>query len=198
MRRLAIATALTVAFAGVAAAQTVATPVYLAPYRAFTDYEIGGAFSTPGGGIAIEGAYRFGMDQFDVGFRLGILDGEGDNVNALLAGVEARTRLFNHSEDFPLDGALMAGFGGQFGDGYAVGILPVGFSLGRRVNLDSGISLSPYVQPTLAFAFGDTGENVLVSLGIGMDLKLSNRLDLRLSGGIGDIDGIAIGLSWVK
>ena len=46
--------------------------------------------------------------------------------------------------------------------------------------------------------FGDTGENVLVSLGIGMDFKLSNRLDLRLSGGIGDIDGIAIGLSWVK
>ncbi|HEX9164891.1 MAG TPA: hypothetical protein VF862_03215, partial [Gemmatimonadales bacterium] len=64
--------------------------------------------------------------------------------------------------------------------------------------LDNGVSLSPYVQPTLAFAFGDTGENVLVSLGIGLDFKLSNRLDLRLSGGIGDIDGIAIGLSWVK
>jgi hypothetical protein len=193
-----MATVLTVAFAGVAAAQTVATPVYLAPHRAFTDYEIGGAFSTPGGGIAIEGAYRFGMDRFDVGFRLGILDGDGDNVNAMLAGVEARTRLFDHNQDFPLDGALMAGFGGQFGDGYALGLLPVGFSLGRRVNLDSGLSLSPYVQPTLAFAFGDRSENVLVSLGIGLDFKLSDRLDLRLSGGIGDIDGIAIGLSWVK
>ena len=198
MRKLVIAAVMTVAFTGVAAAQTVATPVYLAPYRAFTNYEIGGAFSTPGGGIAIEGAYRYGQDRFDIGFRLGILDGDGDNVNALLAGIDARTRLFEHSEDFPLDGALMAGFGGQFGDGYAVGILPVGFSLGRRVLLDSGVSLSPYVQPTLAFAFGDTSENVLVSLGIGLDFKLSNRLDLRLSGGIGDIDGIAIGLSWVK
>lgn len=198
MRKLAIATALTVAFAGVAAAQTVATPVYLAPYRAFEKYELGGAFSTPGGGLAIEGAYRYGMDRFDIGFRLGILDGDGDNVNALLAGVEARTRIVQHSEDFPLDGALMAGFGTQLGDGYAFGIIPVGFSLGRRIDLEDGMSLIPYLQPTLAFAFGDTSENVLVSLGIGVDFKLSRRLDLRLSGGIGDIDGIAIGLSWVK
>jgi hypothetical protein len=198
VRRLAIATALTVAFAGVAAAQTVATPVYLAPYRAFTDYEIGGAFSAPGGGFAIEGAYRYGMDRFDVGFRLGMLDGDGDNINALLAGVEARTRILEHSEDFPLDGALMAGIGTQLGDGYAYGIIPVGFSLGRRVDLDNGMSLISYLQPTLGVAFGDTSENIVVSLGIGLDFKLSRRLDLRVNGGIGDIDGIAIGLSWVK
>ncbi len=193
---IAVAAALTLISAGEARAQTVGTPVFMAPYRAFTKYEIGGYISDPGGGDwALEGFYRYGWKKNDVGFRLGILDA-GD-TDLLLAGADFRTRLLTHSNSFPLDGALTLGLGGAFGDNSVV-YIPVGFSLGRRLDLEnSKVSFVPYVQPTLTPAFGSGDSDVLFTLGLGVDVKVAPALDIRLTAGVGDQDGIGIGLSYL-
>jgi len=195
-KMISIVTALTLLAGGEAAAQTVGTPVFMAPYRAFTKYEIGGYISDPGGADwALEGFYRYGWNKNDVGFRLGVLDA-GD-TDLLLAGVDFRSRLISHSESFPLDGALTLGLGGAFGDGSVV-FIPVGFSLGRRLDLEnSKVSFVPYVQPTLTPAFGSGDSDVLFTLGLGVDIKVAAQLDIRLTAGVGDQDGIGIGLSYL-
>jgi hypothetical protein len=193
---LAVLTGLTLLVSGEAAAQTVGTPVFMAPYRAFTKYELGGYISDPSGASwALEGFYRYGWKKNDVGFRLGVEDA-GDNT-LLLLGADFRSRLISHSQSFPLDGALTLGLGGAFGDGSVI-YIPVGFSLGRRVDLEnSKVSFVPYVQPTLTPAFGSGNSDVLFTLGLGVDIKVATQLDIRITAGVGDQDGIGIGLSYL-
>lgn len=193
---LGVMVGLTLLVSGEAAAQTVGTPVFMAPYRAFTKYEFGGYISDPSGADwALEGFYRYGWNKNDVGFRLGVVDA-GD-TDRLLAGVDFRSRLVSHSESFPLDGALTLGLGGAFGDG-SVFYIPVGFSLGRRLDLEnSKVSFVPYVQPTLTPVFGSGDSDLLFTLGLGVDVRVAAQLDLRFTAGLGDQDGIGFGISFL-
>lgn len=198
LRKPIAVTILALLVAAPVAAQTVGTPVFMAPYRAFDRSEFSATFSDPGAGWALEGAYRYGSGKFDVGFRLGFwnFSRPGDDDTRLLAGADLRFRVLQASDDFPLDGAFTAGLGAILGDN-SIGLIPFGLSLGRRVELEGGTSFVPYVQPVIAPTFGDDSE-VLVSLGLGVDIRLGRTFDLRVGGGIGDIEGIAIGFAWVR
>lgn len=189
---LVVCSSVIVATAG---AQATGTPTYNAPYRAFTRSEVGVLVSFPdGGSTAFEGVYRMASRRFDVGFKAGLLDA-GDAV--LLIGAEARQRVITHSVDFPLDGALILGIGGRFVSGNSFLIIPVGLSLGRRIDVEqSNVSIVPYVQPTMSFVAGDNSD-VAFTLGLGADFRLSRRFDARLSAGIGDLEGVSIGAVWV-
>jgi hypothetical protein len=182
-----------------ASAQVTGTPSFNAPYRAFRRSEFGGTISFPsGGGVGFEGVYRGGYEAFDLGVRAGILDPDGPPDARFILGVEARTRVITHTEDFPLDGAVIFGMGGNFGGGSSIGIIPVGLSLGRRVDVqDSPISIVPYVQPTAFFVFGNGTSNVNFSLGLGADFRLSRAFDARISAGLGDVEGVALSAVWV-
>ena len=114
------------------AAQSTSTPVFLAPYRAFIRVEYGAQLSDPGQGFALEGFYRFANQKYDVGFRGGFAGASGSQTS-FLAGIDFRTRIVEHSIDFPLDGALTIGVGGSFGDGVSQAYLPIGISLGRVI-----------------------------------------------------------------
>lgn len=179
-----------------ARAQATGTSSYNAPYRAFQRSEIGLVVTFPdGGSTAFEGVYRMASRRFDVGFRGGILDGAGDAV--FLFGAEARQRVITHSTDFPLDGALVVGLGANLSSNFTVMYLPVGLSLGRRIDVEgSQVSIVPYVQPTVTFAFVDLSD-VFFTLGLGADFRLTPRFDARISAGIGDMEGISIGAIWV-
>jgi len=181
------------------AAQATGVPSYNAPYRAFTRSEFGAVLSFPeGGGTAFEGAYRMASGKFDFGFRGGIFSPGGGGDSQLLLGAEARQRVVTHTEDFPLDGALILGVGGRFSSGNSALIIPVGLSLGRRVDpKDSKISIVPYVQPTGFFTAGDGGSDFLFALGLGADFRLSPKFDARISAGLGDLEGVSIGAVWV-
>src|SRR5213596_2015063 len=105
-------------FGSNAAAQATGLPSFNAPYRAFRRSEIGVVLSFPnGGGTAFEGAYRWASGKFDIGFRGGIFTPGGNGDSQLLIGAEARERVVTHTEDFPLDGALIVGIGGRFSSG---------------------------------------------------------------------------------
>lgn len=196
LRKIALFTLLLALCWTTVRAQATGTPSYNAPYRAFERSEIGLVISFPNGGsTAFEGVYRMSSRRFDVGFRAGFLDTPGDAI--LLVGAEGRQRVITHSTDFPLDGALIVGIGGRFVSGNSLLLIPVGLSLGRRIDVEgSQVSIVPYVQPTVTIAING-GSDVLFALGLGADFRLTRRFDARISAGIGDLEGVSIGAVWV-
>ena len=180
------------------AAQATGTTTFNAPYRAFTRSEFGVLVSFPnGGGTAFEGQYRVASGRLDIGFKGGILDQSGAGNAVLLLGAEARERVLTHSVDFPLDGAVVFGAGANLVSGSSLLILPLGLSLGRRIATESGVSIVPYVQPSLFILAGDTPNHTQFALGLGIDFRFTPRFDARLSAGLGDVEGVSLGAVWV-
>ena len=188
--------------ADMAAAQETGTPMFRAPYRAFTNHEFGAAFSDPGKGVqyAIEGFYSYGRGSNDFGLRAGFANPEGVGDTRILLGGNFRTRLVSYSESFPLDGALTVGAGLNLGDGDDLIYLPLGFTLGRRFELEgSNTTFTPYVHPVIVPLLGAAGgDDVGFALGLGVDLRFSQTLAARVSGGLGDIEGVGIALTYVR
>ena len=184
--------------AATAAGQTTGTPSFNAPYRAFTKSEFGATLSFPkGADVAFEGQYRFGYQNFDLGFRGGFLDPGAGSARTLL-GAEGRSRLITHTENFPLDGALVVGLGGNFGSGVSVALMSAGLSLGRRIDpQNSQVSIVPYAEPTMFIASGGGNTTLNFAFGVGGDFRLSRVFDVRASIGFGDIEGIAFSAVWV-
>jgi hypothetical protein len=182
-----------------AAAQSTSTPVFAAPYRAFTNSEIGLSLSDLNGGTAFEGFYRVGRRTWDIGFRGGFEDFDGGGNTGILLGVDGRTRVLTHSQSFPLDGALTLGAGVRLVDQFNQFYIPVGVSFGRRVDVEgSQVSFVPYFQPVLTPVFGDGASDLLFSIGLGADIRVSRQLDLRVSGAFGDLDGVGISVAWLR
>ena len=181
------------------AAQSTGTPVYQAPYRAFATSEIGISLSDPGVGFALEGSYRTAMGRAgDIGFRGGFADRPGRGATAILLGADYRQRVVDHNDSFPLDGSFTLGLGISSSDGFTAGFLPVGFAMGRRILVEgSSVSLVPYLHPVLTPTFGDRSD-LLFSLGFGVDARITPRLDLRFSAAIGDQDGIAFTVAFLR
>jgi hypothetical protein len=181
------------------AAQATGLPTFNAPYRAFTRSEIGVVLSFPnGGGTALEGVFRKASGKFDIGFRGGFRDPGGVGSTILLVGAEARQRVLSHTLDFPLDGALVVGVGGAFVSRSSALFLPIGLSLGRRIDPEgSQISIVPYVQPTALFVAGSAPSTLLFALGLGADFRFSPRFDARISAGLGDLEGVSLSAVWV-
>jgi hypothetical protein len=181
-----------------AAAQATAMPSFNAPYRAFQRSEFGGVVSFPrSAGTAFEAVYRYASGNFDIGLRGGMWFPGSGLKTELLVGAEARERVITHTVDFPLDGALVVGAGGALVSGGSALFIPVGLSLGRRIDpKGSTVSIVPYVQPT-ATVVADGGTNLDFTLGLGADFRLSRVFDARVSVGLGDLDGVSIGAVWV-
>jgi hypothetical protein len=184
------------------AAQETGTPMFKAPYRAFTSHEFGAAFSDPGKGVsfALEGFYSYGRGSNDFGLRVGFADPEGAGDSRILLGGDFRTRILSYSESFPLDGALTVGAGINLGDGDDLIYLPLGITLGRRFELEgSKTTFTPYVHPTLLPVLGASGgDDVGFALGLGVDLRFSQNWAARVSGGVGDLEGVGLALTYVR
>ncbi len=182
------------------AAQSTGTPVFHAPYRPFERYEIGANVSDAGN-IAVEGFYGFSHAgaKWDFAIRGGVLDSQGPGNAALLIGLDVRYRVLDQSDDFPLDGALITGAGAALVSGGSRLFIPIGLSLGRRVNFEgSSSSLVPYAEPVIVPTFGNGDSDVLVALGLGADLRINRRFEIRLGIGIGDIENFSIGFSLTR
>jgi hypothetical protein len=197
-----LAAALVTVMANGLAAQETGTPMFKAPYRAFTNHEFGAAVSDPGEAFsfALEGFYSYGRGSNDFGLRLGMADPQGAGSTSILLGGDFRTRIVNYSESFPLDGALTVGVGANFGDGEDLIYLPLGLTFGRRFELEgSKTTFTPYVHPTLLPVLGaSSGDDVGFALGLGVDLKFSSEWQARVSGSVGDLEGVGLGLAYMR
>ncbi|HET8837284.1 MAG TPA: hypothetical protein VFN08_21345 [Gemmatimonadales bacterium] len=187
--------------AGTSAAQETGTPIFKAPYRAFTSHEFGVSLSDPGEGVsvALEGFYRYGKDANDFSLRGGFADLNGSGGTRLLVGGDFRTQVVSYSESFPLDGSITLGLGANVGDGPDAYYIPVGISLGRRFELEgSSTTFVPYAHPVIVPTFGGGDSNVNFALGLGVDIRFSDQWAIRASGGIGDIDGVGISVAYLR
>ena len=193
--------ALLAGLAGTSAAQETGTPIFKAPYRAFTSHEIGVSLSDPGEGVslALEGFYRYGSGANDFSVRGGFADLNGSGGTRVLLGGDFRTQVVSYSESFPLDGSLTLGLGANVGDGPDKYYVPVGISLGRRFELEgSNTIFVPYVHPVIVPTFGGGDSNVDFALGLGVDIKFSEQWAIRASGGLGDIDGVGVSVAYLR
>ncbi len=184
------------------AGQTLGTPLFKSPYRAFRTSELGGYISDPGDGynLALEGEYRRAQPRFDFGLHLGFADIDRTDEAQFGAGIDGRILVSRHSEEFPLDVSLTGGFGALFFDGDAGFLVPLGATFGRQVLLEgSKVSFTPYVHPVIAPTFGSdrvVDDDAQFGLGLGVDISLSPRWDVRVSGALGDYEGVGVGLAW--
>ncbi len=200
LRGCAVVMAGCVAAAVGLSAQATGVPSFSAPDRDYQQSEFGVVVSTPSGnGTAFEGEYRYAVSTFDIELRGGFYDPGPCCRTALLVGAEARDPVIVHNATFPLDGAVIAGLGAAYVPSGTLAYVPVGLSLGRRLPSSRGeVSLEPYVQPTACFVSGGGAGTVLdFTLGVGADLRLNGNFDARLSAGIGDLNGIALGAVWL-
>ncbi len=203
MQRSAVAVAiLSFVAAGSGVAQTTLMPYYSAPYRAFWQHEFGGTVSFPSGGngfdggTAFEGLYGFGTGRIDIGLRGGVYDPGELGDAEFIAGVQGRGMFLQHSEEFPLDGSLVVGVGTVGFDSFQ---FPAGVSFGRRIDVEnSEVSIVPYGQPTLILVASDVDTDVIFTLGLGADFRVSRVLDLRLGVGLGDVEGVSVSAVWVR
>jgi hypothetical protein len=187
--------------AGTLAAQETGTPIFKAPYRAFTNHEFGVSISDPGEGIslALEGFYRYGKDANDFSLRGGFADLNGSGGTRLLLGGDFRTQVVSYSESFPLDGSLTLGLGANVGDGPDHYYVPVGISLGRRFDVEgSKTTFVPYAHPVIVPTFGGGNSDVNFALGLGVDIRFSDQWAIRASGGLGDIDGVGVSVAYLR
>jgi hypothetical protein len=186
--------------AGTVAAQETFTPIFMAPYRAFENHEFGASLSDAEGlSFALEGFYRYGRGPNDFGINAGFADVDGPGDARVLIGGDFRTRVVNYSESFPLDGALTLGLGGTFGEGDDIFAIPLGISLGRRFDLEgSETTFVPYAQPVLVPTFGGGDDDVNFALGLGVDIRFSERWAVRASGGLGDIEGVGVSVAYIR
>ena len=184
----------------VAAAQETGTPIFKAPYRAFDNHEFGASLSDAEGlDFALEGFYRYGRGANDFSVRAGFADVEGGGDAAFLIGGDFRTSVVSYSDDFPLDGALTIGLGGILGEGDDRFLIPVGVSLGRRFDMEgSETTFVPYVHPVIVPSFGGADDDVDFALGLGVDIRFSESLAIRASGGLGDIEGVGVSLAYIR
>lgn len=186
---------------GSSAAQETGTPIFKAPYRAFSSHEFGASISDPGSGasLALEGFYRYGKDANDFSLRGGFEDLNGNAGTRFLLGGDFRTQVVSYSESFPLDGSLTVGLGGNIGDGPDAYFIPVGISLGRRFDLEgSHTTFVPYVHPVIVPTFGGGNSDVNFALGLGVDIRFSDSWAVRASGGLGDIDGVGVSVAYLR
>lgn len=199
--RAILAAAFLVGGTSVSAAQETGTPIFKAPYRAFTNHEFGVSLSDPGTLVdfALEGFYGYGRGANDFSVRGGFADGEGGLDTRLLLGGDFRTQVVSYSESFPLDGSLTLGFGTSIGDGPDRFYVPVGVSLGRRFDLEgSNTTFVPYAHPVLIPTFGSGDDDVNFALGLGVDIRFSEDWALRASGGLGDLDGVGVSVAYIR
>jgi hypothetical protein len=192
--------ALLAGMAGTSAAQETGTPIFMAPYRAFTSHELGASLSDPeGASLALEGFYRFGRGANDFSIRGGFEDLSGSAGTRVLLGGDFRTQVVSYSESFPLDGALTLGFGASVGDRRDAYFVPIGISLGRRFELEgSNTIFIPYAHPVIVPTFGSGDSDVNFALGLGVDIRFSEQWAIRASGGLGDIEGVGVSVAYLR
>jgi len=60
------------------------------------------------------------------------------------------------------------------------------------------LSFVPYLQPVIVPTFQEGDSRMDFALGLGLDIRLTRRFDLRVSGAVGDLEGFAVSFAWVR
>ncbi len=137
--------------------------------------------------------------SWNFGVRGGIAEGRGDDVG-VFGGVDFAGRLTRATDEFPLDIDWVFGAGLGVTDGALIS-LPLGLTVGHEFEGD-GVGFLPYATPRVILdACLDCGrgrgddDDVSLDFGVdvGLDLRLTRGLTLRVAATLGDRGGVAFG-----
>jgi hypothetical protein len=62
----------------------------------------------------------------------------------------------------------------------------------------SSTTFTPYAAPNIVPVFGTDDDGVKFTLGLGVDVRLSEQWAVRASGGLGDIEGVGITVAYIR
>ena len=62
----------------------------------------------------------------------------------------------------------------------------------------SSTTFVPYVHPVIIPTFGGGDDDVQFALGLGVDVRFSDRWAIRASGGLGDLEGVGVSLAYIR
>lgn len=151
-----------------------------------------------GAGLGVLGTWR-GPGQ-RTGLRVGVTEGRGGDGIGILGGVDMMAPLATVSPDFPLDISWYTGVGAGYADWLVVSI-PLGITMGRTFG-DPQVRFTPYLAPRIVadvhLGRDPPAERNELDLNVGVDLGFDVMFQpgwtLRLGAGLGDRDGLAIGI----
>jgi len=84
------------------------------------------------------------------------------------------------------------------GDGDEL-LIPAGVSIGRRIPVEgSNVSFTPYAQPLLVTRVVSGELELDVAVGLGVDVRIGHSFDVRVAGGLGEIEGISFSVAWLN
>jgi hypothetical protein len=158
------------------------TPSFMAPRRSM---DVGVYLSDGPGEFAVEGIWRRGFGEFDLGFRAGVAD--TPEASILLAG-EYRNPL---ALSAPIDVSITAAVQGAIGGTSTLGAM-VGTSIGHTFATPE-INFTPYFHPRIGLIEDDL--EMLADLGL--DLGVGSSLEVRLAIVVEEAGSEwGVGLSW--
>ncbi len=194
MRRRSLAASLFLLLVLPAAAEAqIFTPSYLTPRQSSdVGIHISDGFGR-GGGLAVEGLWRRGFGQYDLGIRGGVGEGAG-NAYLLIGGDYRRPLVLGTN---PISLALTGGAQAAIGENSAFG-LDVGVTLGSTFTPE-GIGVTPYLHPRIGLVTrgGDDRSGLAVLADLGVEVEVQPNFLIRLALGFGsETSAFGIGLAW--
>ncbi|MHB8838307.1 MAG: hypothetical protein ACYC7F_05075 [Gemmatimonadaceae bacterium] len=145
---------------------------------------------------------------WQAGLDAGLADPNGDASSRFVLGGHVARQLTRSTTDFPFDVALTGGIGFSGVDGHNVLRIPVGASVGRRFDLDGGMSVTPFVHPRLSFdrcndcRAANSDRKLNVAVDIGGSLQMTEQVALRIAATAGGSDysgsgnGLGLSVAW--
>ncbi len=184
-----------------ASAQAWNYPAFQPPRLESREFNFGVADAGKGGTTLLAQWRELAGRRSQFTLEAGLIAGDGGGSNLLALGGQYAYELHRASTDVPLDFLLVTGAGLSLGDVSALRI-PVGVSLGYRIELDREVNLTPYVHPRLSLdVCTDCNDNEVglgVNFDVGANLDLSKAIAVRAAAffGGGELFGRnGIGLS---
>lgn len=175
-------------FATARAEAQVFTPTYLSPVRSS---DIGVYLNDGPGEFSVEGIWRSGFGEFDLGFRGGIAD--TDDLSVLIGADYRHPLAFGAPVAIAATGVAQ----GVLGEVAGAGVM-AGLSIGPTFD-SPGLSFTPYVHPRVGLirSLGIEDWDLELLGDVGFDLRLS-RLDIRFGINFDDAGGAdwGVGLAW--
>ena len=188
--------------AATSVAQETGTPVFKAPYRAFESHEFGASFSDyEAVSGALEAFYTYGVrTRTTSGCGPASPTPRGRTIPGSCWVARSGPGSLEYSESFPLDGALTARAGRELSGAGTTSSSsrrhqPRPQVRSRRLQHHASLRTSTRCWSRSSAAVIRTWSSRSV---LGVDIRFSERWAARVSGGIGDIEGVGISLAYIR
>ncbi len=192
----------------IAGAQSYTYPSFQLPTIVEREYNFAAADAIRAGTTLLVQWREQVATRWQLGVDAGLADPEGNASTRLVLGGHAAFQLTRETADFPFDVALTSGVGFSAAAGRNVVRVPLGASVGKRLEFDSGPPVTMFAHPRLSLdrcndcVAGGSAGKLNLSADFGVNVQLSAQVGLRvittMSGGdyFGSGNDLGLSVAW--